>query len=208
MKNNQNHLRSKEMPKTQLIEIIKENCGGSLRSKKIRFLRVAPHDHGNSLETLEKTMRSKCGGRRNSLRRRNPPYPPYARARAREGGPRARAESKEVKTMIRATTARIFWSFNPETQRIRDVYVSSTEVPREQYTRDYYSPRWTCVVGNCDADWLTHPEYTPEAVFGEMIMIGFETREELINALGQLSTIDTCVWARLMSARIARESVR
>ncbi len=47
--------------------------------------------------------------------------------------------------------------------------------------REYFSPRWTCVVGNCDVDWLRHPEYTPEAVFGEMIEIGFHSSADLIN---------------------------
>ena len=92
------------------------------------------------------------------------------------------------------------------TNRVTDVWVSTTDQPEEDYTREYFSPRWTCVVGNCDVDWLRHPEYTPEAVFGEMIEIGFHSSADPINALRQFAKIDSCDWAERMLARLRCES--
>jgi hypothetical protein len=78
---------------------------------------------------------------------------------------------------------------------VTDVWVSTTDQPTAEFTREYFSPRWTCVVGNCDAEWLSHPEFTPEAVFGELIEIGFHSSADLINALRQFAKINTCKWA-------------
>jgi hypothetical protein len=80
--------------------------------------------------------------------------------------------------------------------------VSTTDQPEELFTREYFSPRWTCVVGNCDAGWLRHPEFTPEAVFGELIEIGFHSPSDLTNALRQFAKIDACRWALPMLARL------
>ena len=103
---------------------------------------------------------------------------------------------------IRAKSARIFWSAHPDTNRVADVWVSTTDLPKEEFTREYVSPRWTCVVGNCDHEWLDHADYTPEAVFGEMIEIGFHSSADLINALRQFDKIDTCRWALPMLGRL------
>jgi hypothetical protein len=103
---------------------------------------------------------------------------------------------------IRARSARIFWSAHPQTNRVTDVWVSTTDQPGEESAREYFSPRWTCVVGNCDVDWLRHPEFTPEAVFGELIGIGFHSSADLINALRQFAKIDSCHWALPMLGRL------
>lgn len=103
---------------------------------------------------------------------------------------------------IKARSARIFWSLHPQTNRVTDVWVSTTDQPVEFFTREYFSQRWTCVVGNCDADWLRHPEFTPEAVFGELITIGFHSSADPINALRQFAKIDTCKWATPMLGRL------
>lgn len=103
---------------------------------------------------------------------------------------------------IRASSARIFWSSHRETQRVTDVWVSTTDQPKEIYTEEYYSQRWNCVVGNCDVAWLRHPEYTPEAVFGTFIAAGFHSPADLVNALYQFAKIDICGWALPMLGRL------
>ena len=113
---------------------------------------------------------------------------------------------RQTEGRIRARSARIFWSDHRQTNRVTDVWVSTTDQPEKDFTREYFSPRWTCVVGNCDVDWLRHPEYTPEAVFGEMIEIGFHSSADLINALRQFAKIDSCDWAERMLARLRCES--
>ncbi len=102
----------------------------------------------------------------------------------------------------RASSACIFWSLHRETRRVTDVWVSTTDQPREYYTEEYFSQRWDCVVGNCDRGWLSYPEYTPEAVFGAFIETGFHTPADLVNALHQFAKIDTCGWALPMLGRL------
>ena len=113
----------------------------------------------------------------------------------------ARRQGATVGT-IRAASARIFWSGHPESNRVTDVWVSTTDQPYEAYTQEYFSLRWHCVVGNCDADWLCDPDYTPEAVFGEMAQTGFHCSADLINALRPFAKIDSCDWPPRMLGRL------
>jgi hypothetical protein len=103
---------------------------------------------------------------------------------------------------IRVRSARIFWSDDPASRRVCDVWVSTTDQPEEAFTAEYFSSRWTFVVGNCDVEWLRDPLYTPEAVFGQMVATGFASPAEAINAIGQFAKIDACGWARAMLPRI------
>jgi hypothetical protein len=100
-------------------------------------------------------------------------------------------------------SARIFWSADAASRRVCDVWVSTTDQPEEAYTAEYFSLRWTFVVGNCDVEWLQDPLYTPEAVFGQMVAIGFASSAEAIHAIRQFAKIDACAWARSMLPRIA-----
>lgn len=99
-------------------------------------------------------------------------------------------------------SARIFWSADPANQKICDVWVSTTNQAREAYTAEYFSLRWTFVVGNCNVDWLHNPLCTPEAAFGQMAAIGFASSAEAINAIRQFAKIDACSWARTMLPRL------
>ena len=76
--------------------------------------------------------------------------------------------------------------------------MSTTDQPKAEFTREYFSRRWTCVV----AAWLRDPDYTPEAVFGELIGIGFHASADLINALRQFAKINSCHWALPMLGRL------
>ena len=107
-----------------------------------------------------------------------------------------------AKGPIKVAAARIFWSTHPDTDRVIDVWVSSAELTQEELTREYFSPRWSSVVGNCDCEWLEELDYTPEAVFGELIEIGFHSSSALSNALRQFAKIDVCVWALPMLSRL------
>jgi hypothetical protein len=80
--------------------------------------------------------------------------------------------------------------------------VSTTHQPVELFTREYFSPRWGFVVGNGDVAWLRHPAFTPKAVFGQLIKLGFHSSAELINALRQFAKIDSCDWALAMLGRL------
>jgi len=119
------------------------------------------------------------------------------KSQSRKGRVRRRAGHR-----IKASSARISWSLHPQTNRVIDVWVSTTDQPVELFTREYYSPRWGFVVGNCDVDWLHHPEFMPEAVFGQLIKIGFHSSAELVNALRQFDKVDTCKWAAAMLGRL------
>ena len=103
---------------------------------------------------------------------------------------------------IRVGSARIFWSADPASRKVRDVWVSTTDQPYEAYSAEYFSLRWTFVVGNCNVDWLRNPLCTPEAVFGQMAAIGFASPAEAINAIRQFAKIDACGWARAMLPRL------
>jgi hypothetical protein len=110
---------------------------------------------------------------------------------------------RDAEGLIRVASARIFWAHHPEKNRVRDVWVSTTDQADEDYTAEYFSPRWCSVVGNCDVDWLKVPEYTPEAVFGELVEMGFHAKAELVNALRQFGKIDACrPWAAAMLGRL------
>lgn len=112
-------------------------------------------------------------------------------------------EGLDVGGLIPVETARIFWSHGPAPHRHAcDVYVSTSALPQTLVDDEYFSQRWWCVVGDCDVGWLVDPQYTPEAVFGELLESGFASRAEMLNALRQFAWIDTCSWARLMLARL------
>ena len=134
-----------------------------------------------------------------------PPIPPCGtsgasarrKSRSRTGRVRQRAEGR-----IPVGSARIFWTSHPQTGRVTDVRVSSSDQAAGQVAREYLSPHWSCAVGDCDAGWLAHPAFTPEAVFGEMIETGFHTPADLAEALRQFARIDTCSWALPMLVRL------
>ena len=104
--------------------------------------------------------------------------------------------------LIPVAAVRIFWSHGFQPCRVRDVYVSRTDIDPHLVEAEYFSDRWECVVGNCDADWLRSSKFTPEAVFGELLVTGFASNEEAVNAIRQFAQIDVCAWARLALDRI------
>jgi hypothetical protein len=149
------------------------------------------------LQVIENTQ----GGLRNLLSPHTPLETSGAvaprKSQSRKGRVRRRAGHR-----IKASAAKIFWSLHPQTNRVTDVWVSSTDQPTAEFTREYFSPRWGFVVGNCDVAWLRHPAFTPEAVFGQLIKLGFHSSAELINALRQFAKINTCKWALPMLVRL------
>ena len=84
------------MAKSQLIENIDETCGGSLRSKKMAFLRVPPQTVTNLLIHKDNSLRSNCGGTRSNCGGETPPYPPCAFLRTALGKGRCTERTERV----------------------------------------------------------------------------------------------------------------
>lgn len=72
------------MPKSQPVEIIEENCGARLRSKKNGFLRVAPQTARNPLKNKADPLRSNCGAMRSNCGGETP-HTPHVRCTAPRG---------------------------------------------------------------------------------------------------------------------------
>ncbi len=94
----------------------------------------------------------------------------------------------EVKKM-KAEEVHIWW--NMDQGKVTDVLVIDRHiiVPGYQYSD-----------GACWVGWMDHPGFGPEAVFGNLVRLGFKNSSYAEKAIRQFALVDQCRWARNMLA--------
>lgn len=61
-----------------------------------------------------------------------------------------------------------------------------------------YIGEWDCDLGNSVAGWMEPQGSTPATVWGQLILRGFASQDEMIDALEEFAYIEECEWARDM----------